>query len=156
VAGGDLDAGSCSSLPTIGSAGTTVTTFAGVLGTTPSQATHTFTVGSPVDVLRVTMNAIDDGSDFDLYVRAGTPPTKNTYDCRAIGTGQFAACEFTAPATGPWYVLVDRANGSGGYQVTVSTLTSPCADPANDGAPCDDGDACTTGETCSGGQCIGG
>ena len=153
---GDNGAGVCSSLPVVGTAGTSVTTFAGVLGGSATQATHSFTVGSPVDVLRVTMNAVDDGSDFDLFVRAGSPPTTTTYDCVANGSGQFAACEFTTPAAGPWYVLVDHFSGAGGYQVTATTLTSPCAVPGNDGAPCDDGDACTDGETCTGGQCTGG
>lgn len=154
--GPDVGAPSCSSLPVIGDPEVAVTTFAGVLGAAVAQAAHTVTVPSGTDRLRITMNAVDDGSDFDLYVRAGSPPTTTSFDCAANGTGQFGACEFADPAPGPWYVLLDRFWGSGGYQVTATTFASFCAYPANDGAPCDDGDACTTAERCTGGVCSGG
>src|SRR5262249_29616251 len=120
AARGSDSSGVCSSLPVVGSAETTVTSFAGTLGITTPQGTHTLNVAAGVALLRVTMNAVDDGSDFDLYVRAGTPPTSAAYDCAAKGAGQFAACEFTAPATGPWYVLIDRYTGGGDYQVTAT------------------------------------
>ncbi|HWP65727.1 MAG TPA: trypsin-like serine protease [Candidatus Limnocylindria bacterium] len=155
ASGGD-GGGACSSLPEVGSADTTVSAFAGLLDPETPEATHALTVAPGADLLRVTMNAHDDGSDFDLYVRAGSPPTTTAYDCAADGSGQFAACEVSGPQPGPWYVLVRQYVGSGGYQVTATTFTSLCADPANDGAACDDGNACTVGEHCTGGRCAGG
>jgi hypothetical protein len=153
---GDVGATSCSALPQVGSPDVAVSGFAGTLASSASIGTHTFTVPSGAATLRVTMNAVDDGSDFDLYVRAGTPPTTTTFDCAANGAGQFGACEFTNPAPGPWYVLVSRFGGGGPYQVTATSFTPFCSTPGNAGLPCDDGDACTTGEQCSGGVCTGG
>jgi hypothetical protein len=104
------------------------------------------------------MNAVDDGSDFDLYVKFGAPPTTSDFDCRQNGIGQFGHCEFASPPAGTWHVLVHRYTGAGTYQVTVTTLggSAFCADPGNDGAPCDDADACTSDETCQAGTCSGG
>jgi len=154
--GGDVGTGSCSSLPEVGDADTSVNAFTGLLSGASPQGTHTFTVPSGASVLRVTLNAIDDGSDFDLYVRAGTPPTTAAFDCAANGTGQYGACEFANPTPGTWHVLVDRFGGSGAYQVTATSFASFCADPGNEGALCDDGNACTTGEVCAAGLCTGG
>jgi hypothetical protein len=152
----DVGATSCSSLPAVGTPDATVAAFAGILDGTTPQATHAFTVPSGVEVLRVTMNAIDDGSDFDLYVRAGSAPTLATYDCARTGIGQFAACEFTSPSPGTWYVMPHRYIGGGGYQVTATAFASACADPGNEGSPCDDGDVCTTNDRCASGICAGG
>jgi hypothetical protein len=156
VGGSDVGATSCSSLPQVDGPDTSVAAFAGALGGALPQATHTVTVPAGVDLLRVTMNAIDDGSDFDLYVRAGSPPSTTTYDCAANGSGQFAACEFTNPTPGTWHLLVQRFSGSGGYQATATTFASQCAEPESEGLPCDDGNACTAGEQCAGGFCTGG
>jgi hypothetical protein len=104
----------------------------------------------------VALNGIDDGmADFDLYVRAGAPPTTSVYDCRRNGSGQYGVCEFDAPAVGPWYALVTLFSGSGAYQITASRFGVDCAEPGNDGAPCDDDSVCTTGDVCQAGACAG-
>jgi hypothetical protein len=154
--GGDVGATTCSSLPQVGDADTSVEAYTGILGSVTPEGTHSFTVPSGADLLRVTMNAIDDGSDFDLYVRAGSPPTTAAFDCAANGSGQYGACEFANPTPGTWHVLVARFSGSGAYQVTATRFASFCADPGNEGALCDDGNACTAGESCAGGLCTGG
>jgi hypothetical protein len=154
--GPDVGATSCSNLPQIGTSNTTVFPFSGTLDVSVTQLTHAFTVPAGTERLRVTMNGVDDGSDFDLYVRAGTPPTTAAFDCAVATTGQFGACEFTDPAPGTWHVLIDRFSGDGRYQATASVFVPICADPGNEGLPCDDGNACTAGETCSAGSCAGG
>jgi hypothetical protein len=102
------------------------------------------------------MNAVDDGSsDFDLYVKRGSPPTNADYDCAQNGLGQFGSCTFAAPEAGAWYVLVDRYAGGGGYQVTATSIGVDCAVPANAGVACNDGSSCTTGDACNAGVCAG-
>jgi hypothetical protein len=155
-AGGDLGAASCPSLPQIGTSGAAVSAFAGALDAGTPQATHSVMVPAGATLFRVTMNAVDDGSDFDLYVRAGAPPTTSTFDCSAAASGQFGACEFANPAPGPWYVVIHRFGGAGQYQSTASAFVPFCSAPGNDGLPCDDDDACTTGEACDAGLCVGG
>jgi len=102
------------------------------------------------------MNAGDDGlTDFDLYVRSGSPPTLTDFDCKADGPNQYGFCEFSGPSPGTWYVLVNRYFGSGEYQVTVSTFGADCGLPENEGAPCDDGNGCTGPDICHLGSCTG-
>ena len=154
-AGTDLGSTACGALPQVGDAGTDVVSFTGQLTAANPQTTNSFQVSAGTLVLRVTMNGVDDGSDFDLFVKAGSPPSLSTYDCRENGPGQFASCEFLAPATGTWYVLVAQSAGAGAYQVTATTFSGGCADAANAGQSCDDQNPCTTDDRCQGGTCTG-
>ena len=143
--GADLANTSCGSGPQVGDPGTTVVALDGSLSNATPDATQTFTVPNGTTTLRVAMNAIDDGgSDFDLYVKAGSAPTTTVYDCGRFGPNQFGVCEFTAPTPGTWYVLVHRFAGSGNYQVTVTEFATACAAPGSEGNPCDDGNPCTS------------
>ena len=158
VGGEDLDNTSCGPPPYVGDADVTVAGFVGAVSGAAPEGRHAVVVPAGADALRVTMNAVDDGSDFDLYVKFGAPPTTSDFDCRQNGTGQFGHCEFPSPPAGTWHVLVTRYAGSGAYQVTATTLGASafCTDPGHDGLPCDDGNACTDGETCQAGACGGG
>jgi hypothetical protein len=155
--GADLASTACGALPQVGETGTAVYPFTGTLSSSAIQGLHAFEVAEGTALLRVVMNAVDDGlADFDLYVRAGAPPTTTTYDCRRIGSGQFAACDFAAPASGTWYVMVRRFAGAGVYQATATAFGIDCTIPANEGESCDDGNPCTAGDACQGdGSCAG-
>jgi hypothetical protein len=155
-AGTDLGDTACGTVSRVGDAGATTSAFEGTLGGNTREARHSFAVPAGRSELRVTMNGLDDGAaDFDLYVKRGSPPTTGDYDCAQNGIGQFASCLFTAPAAGPWYVLVDRYAGNGAYQVTATSFGVDCSDPASQGIACDDGNSCTTGDACSAGACVG-
>lgn len=130
--------------------------FEGTVNSATPDATHSFTVPSGTTVLRIAMNAVDDGaSDFDLYVKAGSAPTTSLYDCGRFGPNQFGVCEFTAPAAGTWHVLVHRWSGGGTYQVTATQFGTLCSLPGSDGGACDDENPCTTGDQCQAGACTG-
>lgn len=153
--GADLANTSCGALPQAGDVGTTVLSSTGTLSTGSPQGTYAFPVASGTTLLRVAMNGVDDGSDFDLYVKFGSAPTASVYDCGRFGQNQFAVCEFPAPATGTWHALVQRYSGAGTYQLTVTEYATDCGGPGSDGNPCDDHDACTTHDVCSSGTCTG-
>jgi hypothetical protein len=153
--GSDINSTTCGSLPQVGDARTTVFAFTGQVSSAAPTANHSFLVTPGTAALRVSMNGIDNGSDFDLFVKAGSPPSLSNFDCRQNGPGQFAYCEFAAPAAGTWYVLVDQSAGSGTYQVTATTFGGGCADPANAGQSCDDNNPCTVNDRCQSGSCIG-
>ena len=152
--GDDLARSTCGDISQVGDGGTSVHGFSGQLTTT--QVVHSFSVPASSALLRVTMNADDDGiNDFDLYVRAGSAPTTSVFDCARVGGNQYGSCEFTNPAAGTWYAMVYRYTGSGSYQVTATAFAPGCSDPLNAGKACDDGNACTADDQCSGGICQG-
>jgi hypothetical protein len=154
--GADLNHTSCGNLAQVGSPATTIVSSVGSLSSAVTQGTAGFNVGAATSQLRVALNAIDDGvSNFDLYVRFGSPPTTSVFDCKADGPNQYGFCQFSNPAPGTWHVLVHRASGSGSYQVTATTFGPDCSNPANDGLPCDDGNSCTSGDVCQAGACTG-
>ena len=153
--GTDLNNTTCGSQTQVGDTATTAFAFSGQITTAAPMATHSFQVPPATAVLQVTMNAIDNGSDFDLFVKAGIPPTLSSYDCRQNGPGQFASCTFRSPAVGTWYALVVQSVGSGPYQVSATTFSGGCSDPANAGSPCDDNNPCTANDRCQSGSCAG-
>jgi secreted trypsin-like serine protease len=156
IGGADLANATCGTIPQLGSADATVLGFSGQVSAADTQGHHSFSVSPGTQTLRIAMNAHDDGAaDFDLYVKFGSPPSTTDYDCRRNGSNQYAFCEFDAPASGTWHVLVSRWAGSGQYQATVTTFRPFCGNPANAGLPCDDQNACTSGETCQAGTCTG-
>jgi len=120
--GGDSTA-ACGPIPPVGDAATTVIGKDGALGTSNSSDSYTVNLSSQANVVRFVLNAEDNGAlDADLYVRRGAPATTTSYDCKADGAGNFGACEVELPATGSWYVLVQRASGAGDYQLTTTVF----------------------------------
>jgi hypothetical protein len=123
VGGADLGSASCGALPQVGSAGVQVNGVQGTVSSSSPEVRSTFAVPADTALLRVAINAHDDGiANFDLYVKQGTAPTLTSYDCARTGAGQFGSCEWTAPAAGTWHVLVQRVSGTGAYQVTASVF----------------------------------
>jgi hypothetical protein len=154
--GADLANSSCGTGPQVGELGTTTLAFDGTVSGSLPNATHSFNVPNGTTRLLIALNAVDDGgSDFDLYVKAGSPPTEAVYDCTRRGPNQFGVCELAAPASGTWHVLVHRYAGSGTYQLTVTQFATACAAPGSDGSPCDDGNVCTATDACESGACVG-
>jgi hypothetical protein len=154
--GTDLTNTTCGSIPQVGDPETKVLALSGQLDSGNPEETHTATIADGTVLLRIAMNGADDRlTDFDLYVKAGGPPTLADFDCKADGAHQFGFCEFAGPSPGTWYVLVDRYSGSGRYQLTVTTFGIDCTNPANEGSPCDDGNVCTGPDFCTSGVCGG-
>lgn len=154
--GADLANASCGAMPQAGEADTTIVAASGTLSSGVPQAVHSFTVSPGTTLLRVALNASEDvGSDFDLYLKAGSTPTTSDFDCKSDGPNQYGFCEFPSPAAGAWYALVNRAQGFGMYQVTATTFASGAPGPGTEGNACDDGSVCTDSDTCTRGACAG-
>ncbi len=154
--GADINNITCGTLPQVGDSDVDVIGFEGTVNGGTPQDTNSFVVDAGAMVLRVNYNGHDDGvSDFDMYVRAGSPPTTSTFDCAATGSNQYGSCEFSNPSSGTWYVMVDRQSGAGSYQVTATSFGTFCSDPGNNGLSCDDENQCTSGDICLSGACVG-
>ena len=154
--GADLLNTTCGSGGQVGDGETTVVGFEGHVDVATPDQIHSFNVVPGKGLLRVSMNARDTASrNFDLYVKAGSPPTTISYDCAATGAGQFGFCELVEPATGPWYILIHRVAGSGEYQATATIFGPDCTNPIEEGVACDDGSVCTVNDVCQAGTCAG-
>jgi V8-like Glu-specific endopeptidase len=123
--GSDIENASCGPLPQVGQPGTVTHAGLGSLGAQQASATFTVTVPAGAPLLRVALNADESGGgDFDLYVKAGSPPTPSDFDCRSERNSQFEFCEIGEPAPGTWHILVQRFSGSGVFQVTTTVFSS--------------------------------
>ena len=82
----------CGTVPQVGDTGTSVDAFSGELSSGSPQGAHSLSLSLGVETLRIAMNAQDDGSDFDLYVKHGSPPTPLDFDfdCNVTNVAQSA------------------------------------------------------------------
>ena len=149
--GADLGHATCGGVPQAGDPRTTILAADATLGAEAAAGAHTVDVPPGTNELRVAFNGVDDGqADFDLYVKAGRPPTATDYDCRVTGAGQYGYCQFLFPAAGRWHMLVERVAGTGPYQLTATVF-------GGDPPVCGNG-VRETGELCDGpddGACPG-
>lgn len=84
--------------------------------------------------LRVGLNGGDSPdfqnlSDFNLYVKAGSPPTTEDFDCSSERPSTFEYCEIDDPAAGTWHILVDRVAEFGTFQLTTSLVNDVLKTP---------------------------
>lgn len=131
TAGPDIDNTSCGVLPVVGGGSASVAYILDDV-TSPgnNNDNHTIDVPAGTGLLRVAMNGLDDGSDFDMSV-AGPPGDAAT--CTRNGGGQYAACEFSDPAAGPWMVSITRVSGGGIYQLVTTQFPDAGGPPDTDG-----------------------
>lgn len=142
-AGADLGRASCGAVPAAGDAGAPIIAFTGRLAADEPEGRHAVEVPEGTNELRIALHGTDDGgSDFDLYVKAGAPPTTQSYDCRAGGPSQYSYCQLLFPRGGSWHALALRKSGSGTYQLTATVVGG---DP-----PVCGNDVRETGEECDG------
>lgn len=138
-AGADLSSAACGTLSPVGVAPTRVLESAGQLTAAQPEARWDITVPAGTSVLRVALNGQQwSGSgnsqvnnDFDLYVRAGSPPTMAQYDCHDANPTVLGFCEIAAPAPGTWSVLAKQVQGEGTVQLTATTLMPASACPGD-------------------------
>jgi cysteine-rich repeat protein len=145
---------SCGPIPTVGSGSVSVVGNDGTLTAGNVSDSYSVVLSSHTNVLRFVLNGEDNGVlDADLYVRRGAPPTTSVFDCKADAPGNFGACEFELPALGTWHALVQRAEGTGDYQLTTTIFggaTPVCGnDVAETGEDCDGTDDSRCDGLCS-------
>lgn len=119
--GNDTVGKACGLLNAAGTKGVSVLATSDVLNNETGGERYQLKVTGERRRLRVAMNGTDDGqADFNLYVKHGSPPNTQSYDCAQDGLGQYAFCEIDNPSSGDWYVFVDRKSGEGTFQVTAT------------------------------------
>lgn len=58
--------------------------------------------------------------DVDLYVKAGTPPTTTSYDCRPYKNGNNESCSITVTQAGTYHVMLRAYSSYSGLQLSAS------------------------------------
>ncbi|MCK7596722.1 M9 family metallopeptidase [Microbulbifer sp. CAU 1566] len=65
--------------------------------------------------------AISGGTgDADLYVRHGSEPTDNSYDCRPYIGGNTEVCDIASPQAGRWYIRLKAYSAFSGVNLLAS------------------------------------
>ncbi len=126
--GADLSRTSCGALPQAGEPDAPIFGVEGNLSDASPQDSYNLIVPQSTSVVRFALNG-EDGldNDFDLYVRFGSSATTTVFDCSSQFLGTYEICEINQPQAGTWHFLVDRFNGAGGYQATVTVFSQDFA-----------------------------
>jgi hypothetical protein len=66
--------------------------------------------------------------DADLYVRRGSQPTQQAFDCRPFRSGNSERCDFAAPAAGTYFVSLQAFSNFGGVSL-VGQFTAGSTNP---------------------------
>jgi Zn-dependent metalloprotease len=147
-------------------------------GSTGQELGFQFVAPSGASAVQFTISG--GSGDADLYVRHGSAPTQQVYDCRPYLNGNNETCTFVPAQSGTYHVMIHayssfsgvtltakHAGGSGGGGTTTTT-TTPDPEVCDDGfdndgdgdADCDDADcsgdpSCTPQSSCPGGEFVG-
>ena len=65
-------------------------------------------------------NAADGAGDVDLYVKFGSPPTTDDYDCASFSPTATESCVLPGATAGTWYVLLHAFTNVSGVTLTGS------------------------------------
>lgn len=102
-----------------------------VISASGTQGSETYYfIDVPANASSLAIALAGGSGDADIYVSQGVKPTVNSYQCRPYKTGNNESCDFTNPAAGKWYVLVQgytaysNANLMADYRVGGGTSCS--------------------------------
>jgi hypothetical protein len=113
----------CGGIPPVGDPGVKVIGSDGSLSSANPSTSFEVPVPANSQALRFTLNGENNGSfDVDFYVKEGAGASPSDFDCKADGQSNVGACTFISPSGGDWSVRVERASGSGEYQVTTTVF----------------------------------
>jgi vibriolysin len=65
-----------------------------------------YTLEVPAGYANLQFETTGGTGDVDMYVRYGSEPATNVYDCRPYASGNTETCSFTHPQAGTWYVML--------------------------------------------------
>jgi serine protease len=77
------------------------------VSTTGAQGSETYYfIDVPANASSLAVTLAGGSGDADIYVSQGVKPTLSSYQCRPYKSGNNESCNFTNPAAGKWYVMV--------------------------------------------------
>lgn len=90
----------------------------GLSGTRRNWDRYTWTI--PEGVTKMTIRTSGGSGDADLYVKFGSQPETNSYDCRPYQNGNSEVCTFDAPASGTWHIGIRAYSSYSGVTLSYS------------------------------------
>ncbi|WP_429183191.1 M4 family metallopeptidase [Aeromonas rivipollensis] len=79
-----------------------------------------YTVEVPTGKSQLVIASSGGSGDADLYVKFGSAPTSNSYDCRPYKSGNAETCTLNAPKAGTWHVQLSGFGAFSGVSLKAS------------------------------------
>lgn len=79
-----------------------------------------YTVEVPTGKSQLVIASSGGNGDADLYVKFGSEPTSNSYDCRPYKSGNAETCTLNAPEAGTWHVQLSGFSAFSGVSLKAS------------------------------------
>ncbi|WP_393938164.1 M4 family metallopeptidase [Aeromonas rivipollensis] len=79
-----------------------------------------YTVEVPTGKSQLVIASSGGNGDADLYVKFGSEPTSNSYDCRPYKSGNAETCTLNAPKAGTWHVQLSGFSAFSGVSLKAS------------------------------------
>lgn len=83
-----------------------------------------YTVVVPSGATKFEVTTSGGSGDSDLYVRYGSNPATNNYDCRSNGGGNSETCTFNAPSAGTYYIGAYAYSAFSGMTMNAKVTTT--------------------------------
>ncbi len=80
----------------------------------------TFSIVVPTGATDLTFNMSGGSGDADLYLKFGSTPTLNSYDCRPWKNGNNESCSVSNVQSGTYYVMLNGYSSFNGVSLTAS------------------------------------
>lgn len=83
-----------------------------------------FTLNVPTGASNLNVETSGGTGDVDLYVKYGSKPTSNSYDCRPYKSGNNEACNIASPSVGTYYIQLNAFTDFSGVSLKAQYQTS--------------------------------
>jgi vibriolysin len=80
-----------------------------------------YTVVTPAGAKALKFTTAGNNGDADLYVRFGSAPTLQSYDCRSAGANSNESCTMNPAKSGTYYVMINAYSAYSGLTYTASS-----------------------------------
>jgi pre-peptidase len=118
-----------------GGGGNTLTNGVPVTGLAGASAQQSmFQIAVPAGQSLLTVKISGGTGDADLYVRAGSAPTLQTFDCRPFISGNNETCTFNSPAATTYFVMLNGFTAYTGVTL-VATFGADSTTALTNGVP---------------------
>ncbi|WP_299011054.1 M4 family metallopeptidase [uncultured Shewanella sp.] len=84
-----------------------------------NSQTHYF-IDVPANATNLSVQMSGGSGDADLYLKSGSQPTTDSYDCRPYENGNDETCSVTAPDTARYYVMLNGYSSYAGVTLVAS------------------------------------